>query len=71
MAERRIATNGGPDKPERERIYWQLGFIASVVGDMPNMESEFSVNDCCGIMTLLYEIADKVFPEGKQDKEEE
>ena len=50
---------------DRETIYWQLGFIAATIGNAP--QGEYSVNDYCGLMTIVNEIADKIFPEGKAD----
>jgi hypothetical protein len=57
----------GPSLCDRETIHWQLGFLAAVLGNLFQMENTLSQNDCCGLMNLLYEIADKVYPEGKAE----
>lgn len=53
-----------PSKVDRETIYWQLGLIANTIGS--GAHAHFTQNDYCGLMTLIYEIADKVFPEAKE-----
>ena len=56
----------GPTKVNREVIFWQLGLLATIIGDVQTRE--FNDSDFSGLMTILYEIADKIFPEGQHAK---
>ena len=52
----------GPDKAQREEISKKLQFFASVLGENINMNA----SESCGLMHLLYELADEIFPEGSE-----
>ncbi len=59
----KIYTETGPDKLERETLYWQLMFLSTVLGRLASLDDGLDETDIAGLASLIGEIAHKVFPE--------
>lgn len=50
----------------REVLYQKLQFMASTVGGIAERHDAPSTDECIGMMAVLYEVADEIFPERKE-----
>ena len=50
----------------RELLFQKLNFMAGTVGGIADRHDEPSTNDCIAMTSILYEVADQIFPEGKE-----
>lgn len=53
----------------REVLYQKLQFMAGTVGGIANRQDEPSTDECIAMMIILYEIADQIFPERKEQEQ--
>ena len=51
----------------RELLFQKLYFMAGAVGGIADRHDTPSTNDCIAMMSILYEIADQIFPEGNSN----
>lgn len=54
----------GPDRLERERLYWQIRLISTIINNLDRFDA-FDDTDIAGLTTMVSDIADKVYPEAK------
>lgn len=52
----------------REVLYQKLQFMAGTVGGIAERNDAPSADECIAMMIILYEIADQIFPERKEQK---
>ena len=52
----------------RGLLFQKLSFMAGTVGGIADRHDTPSTNECIGMMAILYEIADQIFPEGNEQQ---
>jgi hypothetical protein len=48
------------NKPLPEEIQWRIKFLAAVAGGLHSSETVLGEDECCGLMSLLNDIADMI-----------
>ena len=57
------ATQVGPSFKERERLFYQLKFLAIVAVSIPAISDQLTDHAAYGMELLLEDIAEQIFPE--------
>ena len=52
----------------RELLFQKLSFMACAVGGIAERHDTPSTDECIAMMAILYEIADQIFPERKEER---
>ena len=55
----------GPTVEERERLYYQLKFLAIVAESIPHISDQFTEKAAYGMELFIDDIATRIFPEAK------
>ena len=57
------ARQTGPTLKERERLFYQLKFLAIVAVSIPAISDQFTDHAAYGMELLLEDMAERIFPE--------
>ena len=53
---------------DRELLFQKLNFMACAVGSIAERHDTPSTDECIAMMAIIYEIADQIFPERKEER---